>query len=557
MPPPADDIHIQMDVFLTLKDGTRLASDVYTPKGQGPFPVLLMRQPYGKDIASTVVYAPPVYFARQGYLVVVQDVRGRGNSTGVFNAFLHEAEDGVETIEWAANLPKANGRVGMYGFSYQGSTQLLAATRQPEPLIAIAPHMTAFDLYSGWFYRDGLLQLNTTLAWGNQMLREDAARAGLNQAYQALEKAWENPASLSRQLPVSSAAPLVQDGLPGYVADWLRHPQYDDYWRNLDCLQQIDALDLPVFHLGGWYDYYLRGTLQGYAALQPRFPDRQYLVLGPWVHIPWGDRAHTGPGFGPHARFDTDALLLQWFDRWMRPEQPDPAPASGCRYFVLGENTWDSAPVWPPPTSVPTTFFLASSGRANSRFGDGRLDPSGPSGPSDSFVADPEVPVLAPGAGPGGTLAWGPSDLSISQQGNNLLVYTSEPFEQETRLLGPLQCNLSVSTSAPETVFVCRVSRVVPSGEAWFLSLGAARFQPDSHGGGSVRVQIDDTACAFQPGDRLRLDIASSAFPLLIRHPNTSADPASIPAPSHFKRASQVVFHHPDCPSTLECRLTT
>ena len=175
-------VRLERAVACTLSDGAVLVSDHYYPAGQGPWPTLLMRQPYGRDIASTVVYAHPVWFARQGYHVAIQDVRGRGGSRGDFYPFRHEARDGAETIAWLRVHPACNGRIGMYGFSYQGATQLLAAAEQPEGLQCIAPHMTATDLYHGWFYHHGALRLSSTLGWGIQMLREDARRKGLREA---------------------------------------------------------------------------------------------------------------------------------------------------------------------------------------------------------------------------------------------------------------------------------------------------------------------------------------------------------------------------------------
>src|SRR6204780_1254809 len=183
-------VRLERGLKCRLADRIALVSDHYYPAGEGPWPTLLMRQPYGRDIASTVVYAHPVWFARHGYHVAIQDVRGRGGSEGAFYPFRHEGPDGAATIEWLRDHPASNGRIGMYGFSYQGATQLLAAAEQPEGLKCIAPHMTAVDLYHGWFYHHGALRLSSSLGWGIQMLREDARRLGLREAGDKLEAAW-------------------------------------------------------------------------------------------------------------------------------------------------------------------------------------------------------------------------------------------------------------------------------------------------------------------------------------------------------------------------------
>ncbi|EIP98579.1 putative hydrolase, CocE/NonD family [Opitutaceae bacterium TAV1] len=535
-----------------MRDGVRLVADIYrpapTPAAPGPWPVLLMRQPYGRDIASTVVYAHPVWFARRGFMVVVQDVRGRGDSEGEFYAFRQESEDGYDTVLWAAGLPGSNGRVGMYGFSYQASTQLLAALARPAPLRALAPHMTAFDLYSGWFYRDGLLQLSTTVGWAGQMLREDSRRLH-SPAEPALDENWLASGRLSHHLPVRDAPALTHPGLPSYGGDWLRHPAYDDYWREFDLLRRVGDLGLPMFHLSGWYDFYLRGSVDGYRAMAASHP-HQFLLASPWVHIPWGP-AVGGAHLGPAAEPVVDELLAAWFHHWLDHEKPSgPPPLAGCRYFLLGENAWRDAPAWPPPGSGPQSWFLAGGGRANSRFGDGRLSTDGPSGPDDLFTYDPEVPVLAPGGNVNGHATFGPHDLSTQQQGNNLLVYTSPPLAADLVVAGDPVCTLHVQSSAAETAFVARLSRVLPDGKAIFLTLGAARVR--ARDGAEVRIALDPVAVRFAAGERIRLDVASSAFPLLIRHPDTLTDPASVSRAGDFVRALQIVKHDSDHPSRLE-----
>ena len=231
-------VRLERGVRFTLPDGVVLVSDHYYPSesagARGPWPTLLMRQPYGRDIASTVVYAHPVWFARQGYHVVIQDVRGRGDSSGEFYPFRHEGRDGAETIAWLRNHPASNGRIGMYGFSYQGSTQLLAAVENPEGLACIAPHMTAADLYRGWFYHQGALRLASTLGWGIQMLREDARRLGLKESSAQLESAWINVRGQALVAPYGEHPVVREAKLPDYLRDWITHrdPDGDDgsYW---------------------------------------------------------------------------------------------------------------------------------------------------------------------------------------------------------------------------------------------------------------------------------------------------------------------------------------
>ena len=253
-----DGVRLERGVRRRMSDGVELVSDHYYPLRPDhqtrPQPTLLMRQPYGRDIASTVVYAHPVWFARHGYNVVVQDVRGRGDSGGDFYPFRHEAQDGAETIAWLRTRPESNGRVGMYGFSYQGITQLLAGAQQPEGLQCIAPGMTACDLYNGWFYNNGALRLASTLGWGLQMLKEDARRRKLREASDRLEQAWANLAAQTSFLPFREHPALHSEGVPQYVVDWFDHAEPGEYWHEMDVSQSLDRINVPALHVSGWYD---------------------------------------------------------------------------------------------------------------------------------------------------------------------------------------------------------------------------------------------------------------------------------------------------------------
>src|SRR5271170_4009751 len=213
-------VRLERAVRCRLSDGIELVSDHYYPAKPGPHPTLLMRQPYGRDIASTVTYAHPAWFASHGYNVVIQDVRGCGDSGGDFYPFRHEGRDGAETIAWLSMRPESNGSIGMYGFSYQGITQLLAAAERPDGLVCIAPGMTAHDLYHGWFYHQGALRFASTLGWGIQLLKEDTRRLKLREASNRLEDAWANLAFQTGVLPFGAHAAIQGDNVPSYVLDW-------------------------------------------------------------------------------------------------------------------------------------------------------------------------------------------------------------------------------------------------------------------------------------------------------------------------------------------------
>jgi len=546
-------IRRQSGLRCRLSDGVTLVSDHYYPAGAGPWPTLLMRQPYGRDIASTVVYAHPVWFARHGYHVVIQDVRGRGDSEGDFYPFRHEGQDGAQTIAWLNTLSSCNGRVGMYGFSYQGCTQLLAAVENPSGLCCIAPHMAAVDLYHGWFYHQGAMRLASTLGWGIQMLREDARRLGLREASERLEAAWRSLPAQPGFAPYGEHPAISDQALPSYVRDWVTHREADSYWSSLDVSTRLDQVRVPALHVAGWHDLYLEGSIAGYLALRAGAGsafarEHQYLLAGPWVHIPWGDRVGDLK-LGPAANLDTDQLLLRWFNHWLK-DSGDFGDEPRVRHFAMGPNEWRSAPEW--PDQAPVTLFLHSAGHANSRCGDGTLSTSIPMDdePRDIFVYDPEVPVPAPG---------GAVDQSVLELGNHLLAYTTAPLTAAAHLFGRPRITLHALTTAPHADFTAKLVRVTPEGRADFLCIGIARSSWLFADYTTAELQrweftLEPLSAVLSPGDALRLEIASSAFPLYDRNPSTNVLPPEA-SPWTWGRSTQQVAHTAQHPSALHLPL--
>jgi putative CocE/NonD family hydrolase len=535
-----------------LKDGTVLVSDHYYPSGSAPWPTLFMRQPYGRDVASTVVYAHPVWFARHGYHVAIQDVRGRGGSTGEFYPFRHEGRDGAESIAWLRAHPACNGRVGMYGFSYQGATQLLAAAEQPAGLECIAPHMTAADLYHGWFYHQGALRLNATLGWGIQMLREDARRKDLREASRSLEEAWQSIRAQAQFAPYAAHPALSDPGLPSYVQDWILHREGGEYWTTQDLSTRYERIRVPALHIAGWFDTYLEGSIAGYEALRKNAGsefarENQFLVAGPWVHIPWGDRAGD-TSLGDSANLDTDTLLLRWFNHWLK-DTSEFVNEPRVRYFTLGANEWRQCGEL--QADAECALYLRSEGKANSRKGDGWLSRTPPHSeePRDVFVYDPEVPVAAPG---GPQSLSGPVDQATMELGNNLLVYTTEPGVRDMEVLGRPRVRIHAATSAPHADFTAKLVRVVPGGRAEFLCVGVARsswlFRDTNYAADEVHewsFTLEPIAFVLRPGECLRLEIACSAFPLYDRNPGTTVPPQLADEWS-WTRSTQQVLHSPE-----------
>jgi uncharacterized protein len=548
-------VRLRRAVPCILSDGTILYSDHYYPAAPGAHPTLLMRQPYGRDIASTVVYAHPVWFARHGYNVVIQDVRGRGDSTGDFYPFLHEQQDGAETIAWVRKLPESNGKVGMYGFSYQGMTQWLAAAAQPEGLLCIAPAQTTHDLYRGWFYNHGVLRLASTLGWGLQMLKMDARRLKLREASDALERAW---AALPAQYLETSYAthPAVNaPGLPTYVRDWLGQDRQGEFWSRMDISEQVERINIPALHLSGWYDTYLQGSVEGFRALCNRGGskhgrDNQYLLAGPWAHIPWGNRLGS-QNFGPNANFDTDGLLLRWFNHWLK-DSGEFLSEPRIRYFAMNENQWHAASEWP---SVNHTLYLHSEGRANSSKGDGVLNSAAPQQdePADIFVVDPEVPVIAPG---GIASMSGCHNQAALELGNNLLSYTTAPFEASFHIFGTPQVTIHAATSVAHADLVVKLICARPNGDADFICIGAARSsylfaeQYEADTPYIWSFDLEPTSWVFAPGECLRIEIAGSAYPLYDRNPGTEIKPG-LASSWDWERSTHMLYHDTTRPSAI------
>lgn len=550
-------VRLERGVRCRLSDGITLVSDHYYPAQSSPQPTLLMRQPYGRDIASTVVYAHPIWFARHGYNVVIQDVRGRGDSEGDFYPFRNEGKDGAETIAWLRSRPECNGSIGMYGFSYQGATQLLAAAQQPAGLKCISPAMTVCDLYHGWFYQHGALQYAVSFGWGLQLLKSDVRRKKLREASERLEQAWSNLAGQYAFLPFREHPALHGEGVPQYVLDWFDHDQPDEYWSQLDVSQLIDRIAVPALHISGWYDMFLRGSVDGFLQLRSKAANHfarqnQYLIAGPWQHIPWGDRIGASD-FGPQALVDTDKIVLRWFNHWLKDSKGF-SREPHIRHFVLGENQWHHAEDFVSEENH--ILYVHSLGNANSRRGDGSLSTLPPSTeePCDAFVYDPEVPVQAPGGTSG---ASGQIDQAGLELGNNVLVFTTAPLIEPVSVFGSPRIVLYAATSMARTDFVVKLVRVRPNGVSEFICLGIARsnwlFRKKQFLADTVQewdFSLEPTSCRFAPQDRIRLEIASSAFPLYDRNPG-----GEVPSPRatswDWGRSTQIIFHDTSRPTAL------
>lgn len=497
------------------RDGVRLDADVYRPAAPGDYPVLLMRQPYGRAIASTVVYAHPTWYAAHGYIVVIQDVRGRGTSAGNFELFAHEIADGEDAVTWAAALPGSTGQVGMYGFSYQGMTQLYAAATRPSALKVLCPAMVGYDLYADWAYEGGAFCLQANLGWAVQLAAETARLRGDEPAYHALFAA-------SRQLPLQDLIPanprIMQELAPdSFYHAWLAHPQPDSYWERLSPKHCLQAVDLPMLHIGGWFDPFLRGTLHLYEAMTAQSTQPQQLWIGPWAHLPWG-RKVGAIDYSPAASTTIDRLQLRWFDQYLKGKDRGLETEAPVQLFELGSNRWRSFNHW--PLGQPTPFFLTSTGLAAMNEQEGTLvDRPVASTSEDAFVHDPWRPV--PALGGHASIPAGTFDRTALDSRSDIVTYTSAPLAQDLYLTGQITVEVWCIADQPSFDLCAVVSEVTPNGTYNFAQ--GYMHVPPAQSSQPLRIALQPICIRLPQGHALRLSLSAACFPAYPVNPGTGS----------------------------------
>jgi len=552
---------VQETLEARMRDGTVLRADVWRPSGGGRHPVLLIRLPYDKAQGEDLCYAHPSWYARRGYAVVAQDVRGRWASDGEFTPFEHEADDGEDTMSWLSSLPFSNGRVGMYGFSYPGHTQLQIAVRRPEGLRCMVPALTSPDLYEGWAYNNGAFALAFNCSWAT-FLADDVARRRDPDLESALAAMYARVNDYYWWLPLSAIPNLTPGSPGGFFADWLAHETRDAYWQRWDVTDRLPEVEVPALAVGGLYDVFLEGTLAAYEGIRrgPRSADTR-LLIGPWYHMPWLP-AFGDVDFGLEARNQVDQFQLAFFDQWLR--DGDPVQTDRVRAFVSGANAWEGFADWPPPTE-PWTLHLRARTRANSISGDGYLsgEAPGPAEEPDTYSYDPATPVTSRG-GRSCCLDFvapmGPLDQRPVESLNGVLVYTSEPLPGDRLVAGMIRAHLFAATNQADTDWVVKVCDVDPSGRSINIqetiqrarfARGTDRSRPIPAGTVTAFV-LDVGTCAhlFQAGHRVRVQVTSSHFPHWDRNLNTG-NPVGTERLADRRVAVQTVLHDSAHPSRV------
>jgi uncharacterized protein len=570
-------ILIEKNVMVPMRDGVRLATDVYRPTEGGPFPVLISRLPYNKELPMMAQAAIDTSRAVQaGYAVVLQDCRGRFASEGEFTPIFNEASDGADSVDWIAQQTWSTGQVGTVGGSYLGFTQWLLAKEQPEALRAMAPAITTSDYYeSPWRHTGGVFELGISLFWSLFMVPEELQRQ-LRQGKASMEQmgtlmqVMSNASSQFEHLPLMDMS-LLRDFAP-YYFDWLAHPTYDDYWRGIAHKEHYEQITVPALNIGGWYDIFLGGTLENYTGMKQRggsavARQNQRLLIGPWSH---GYMTGIFPerNYGLMASGDVADVVgaqLRWYDHWLKGENNGVEQDKPVKIFVMGLDQWREEDDWPLPDTQFRPYYQHSDGHANTATGDGMLSTEAPAEEAeDVYLYDPRRPVPTVGGAILLSLAMGidqgPRDQRSMEAREDVLCYSTLILEKPVEVTGPIKLVLYVSSSARDTDFTGKLVDVYPDGRAEILTDGILRTryresfsEPKLLEPGQIyelHLDLWATSNVFKVGHRIRLEVTSSNFPRFDRNTNTGGT-IETETEKDFVQAVNRVYHDSAHPSHL------
>ncbi|HCL29791.1 MAG TPA: hydrolase [Candidatus Latescibacteria bacterium] len=547
---PSYEVDMRLNVKVPMRDGVELSADLYLPRASGTFPTVLMRTPYSNNMDVTIERARVL--ANDGYACVIQDIRGRWDSDGDYYPFHPDVDDGFDTQEWVGQQEWSNGKIGMAGSSYLGLVQWLSAPLRSQYLTCLAPRVICGDFYNGLVYPGGALQLNVVMTWG---MRTNG-RTGQSIDYHD----WTNA---FRALPVGDADLSAGRAL-GFFKDWIEHPAYDDYWNAIDVEDKWNEIDVPAFSMGGWFDLYSADAFTNFNGIRKngRTPEARQsrLIVGPWPHA-LSTSSKTGDvDFGAGSLADLDGEETRWFDYWLKGIDNGIVDEPPLRLFIMGINEWRDEHEWPLARTDWQRWHLHSDGDANSVRGGGRLSIDTPTDePEDRFVYDPEFPVQTVGGNnccSPDIVPWGPYDQRAVEMRSDVLVYTSDPFEEDMEVTGPIKVVLYAATDGPDTDWTAKLVDVSPTGYAMNLCDGIFRARYRESRSESrllepnrvyeYEIDVAVTGNVFQKGHSVRIEISSSNFPRFDRNLNTGKDYGK---DGEMRVANQAVYHSREYPS--------
>ena len=571
-------VRFESTIPIKMRDGITLYSDLFMPKGNGKYPVLLERTPYNRTAPfSRGLSLDSITAALSGYVVMIQDCRGRFESEGEFHPFVNEINDGHDTIEWIANQDWCDGNVGMFGGSYVGATQWLAAMSQPPALKAITPGITASNYHEGWTYQGGAFELDFNLSWALIHLVSANYENLVNNFGAPTGKIEELTDMADHLMDEYSHLPLKDwpalKGIGDFYYRWLEHPEYDEYWKSIAIEEHYNNIDVPALSIGGWFDIFMGGTIKNFVGMSKNGKtsnarSNQKLLIGPWVHpgmlpgfpgVPVGEeyfgiRSYSGV-------IDMHGILLKFFDHHLKGIQNGLSDEKPINIFVMGENAWREESEWPLSRAINTNYYMSSNGNANSRNGDGLLGTKQTgNSDTDTFIYDPQFPVPTKGGGLccydalGGAGAFDQSDVELR---NDVLVFSTPVLDKDIEVTGPITVKLYASTSGKDTDFTAKLVNVYPDDEKAINltdSIIRARYRNGTEKAVLLEpnevyeytIDLWSTSNVFKKGHKIRIDISSSNFPRFDRNLNTGGQ---IGEETDFIKATQTIFHNDEFPS--------
>jgi uncharacterized protein len=533
-PVPKYEIRVE-NVRMPMRDGVKLSTDFYFPQGAGEkLPAILMRTPYDKKTQQD----PARMFAGQGYVVAVQDQRGKYESEGRFKVSANDTPDGFDALRWMAAQPWSTGKIGTYGCSNLGEIQVqLAKLRSPDQTAMIPLAAGGAYSYAG-LMTSGVMELAMAAGWFRT--HGDKEHPVTSPPRIDLDKWWWT-------LPAIDLLKVA--GMPS--TDWegfVSHEPGDPWWDQFGYVDSRHRFDVPALQVCSWYDSVVKETLDLFNLLRTnaesaRARDNQFVIISPTTHCKSeAATEHTIVGKRDlgDARFDYWGTYVRWFDHWLKGTDNGVTRMAKVQIYVMGENRWRAANEWPVTGTRFTKYYLHSKGHANSRTGDGRLSPNAPNGAEtpDRYRYDPGNPVPSTGGAICCTgspdMPDGPVDQSKVEERPDILVYTTEPLRDGIEVTGPLELRLFVSSSARDTDFTAKLVDVFPDGTAYNLQEGIIRGRYREGFANKLwmergkvyplTIDLQATSNYFAPGHRIRLEVSSSNFPRFIRNLNTGGD---------------------------------
>ncbi len=535
----------EKDVPIPMRDGTKLMANIARPEEEGQYPVILMRTPYGKPGKDN---GEMKRYTDAGYVLIVQDCRGRGNSEGAWDPFAYDVQDGLDTQAWIGAQPWCNGRIGTAGGSYVGWTQWASAP-DASPLLKCAVPVVPFaEVFPDLAYYGGAFQLALLMGWGT-------AVGGVDLKPEQLQAAFLH-------LPLQTYGDQFEKPIP-FLNDWIKHPTYDDYWKQRGIDGQYDEVRIPILNIGGWYDIFSKPVIELVDNVRDESGDRlvrrnQFVVVGPWTHGVGGQEVGE-LDFGPEAKRDIGELQFQWFEYWLKDRETGVEDWPAYHLFIMGENRWRGEQEWPLARTQYTPMYLRGGGKANSSRGDGALSPEQPGEEAaDVFTYDPENPVPTVGGNNLVGAKAGPYDQSEVELRDDVLVYTGDVLAEDLEVTGPVTMVLYAASTAPDTDFTAKLVDVHPDGRAFNLCDGILRARyrkgPDTTEplmpGSVEKYEIDlwVTSNLFKAGHRVRVEISSSNFPRFDRNPNSGLP---FGTDTELHPATQTIYHTAQYPSHI------